>query len=70
MFSLVGGLHLICGQLTTVQMSSLASSTNTALCAFNFLLDGDVKLKIPDFIVHQLDLEHANVEASDDEIEL
>jgi hypothetical protein len=29
---------------------------NSALRAFNFVFDGDVKLQIPDFIVHEEDL--------------
>ena len=43
--------------------------TNTALRAFNYLLDGDVKLQISDFVVHHKDLENAFVEdSSDDEM--
>ena len=39
------------------------------LRAFNYLLDSDGKLQIPDFVVHQYDLEHVIVEeSSDDEI--
>ena len=49
---------------------SMMLVTYTALRAFNFLIDGDVKLKIPDFVVHQLNLENANAEASNDETEL
>ena len=42
--------------------------TNSALHSFQFLLDGDVKLQVPDFIVHERDLTNAvDVEYSDDE---
>ena len=41
--------------------------TNAALRAFNFQLDGDVKLTIPGFITHQRDLVNAVInEGSDD----
>ena len=30
--------------------------TNSALRLFDFLLDGDVTLQLPDFIVHERDL--------------
>jgi len=42
--------------------------TNSALHAFKFLLDGDVKLQVPDFIVHDRDLTNAvGVQYSDEE---
>ena len=40
--------------------------TNSALRAFNFLLDGDVKLQIPDFIVHEKDLLQGEVHEETD----
>ena len=42
--------------------------TNSAVRSFQFLLDGDVKLQLLDFIVHERDLANAvHVEYSDDE---
>ena len=43
---------------------------NSGLRACNFLLDGDVKLQIPDFIVHERDLENAPLDAESDEEEM
>ena len=44
-------------------------ATNSALRSFDFLLDGDVKLQLPDFIVHKRDLANAvHVEDSDEEL--
>ena len=40
--------------------------TNSALRAFNFLLDGDVKLQIPDFIVQEKDLLQGEVHEETD----
>jgi len=47
--------------------------TNAALRAFNFQLDGDVRLSIPDFITHQKDLANAEFneeggDSTDDEM--
>ena len=39
---------------------------NSGLRAFNFLLNGDKKLKIPDFIVHERDLENVPLDAEND----
>ena len=41
--------------------------TNAALRAFNFQLDGDVKLTIPDFITHERDLINANMNEENDD---
>ena len=47
----------------------IMGATNSALCSFDFLLDGDVKLQLPDFIVHKRDLANAvHVEYSDEEL--
>ena len=44
-------------------------ATNSALRSFDFLLDGDVKLQLPDFIVHKRDLANAaHVEYSNEEL--
>jgi len=40
--------------------------TNAALRAFNFLLDGDVRLSIPDFITHEKDLANADLDEGSD----
>ena len=49
---------------------SIMSFAKTALHAFSFLLDSDVKLSIPDSNVYQMNLETANEEASADIMEL
>jgi hypothetical protein len=36
------------------------------LRAFNFLLDGDVRLSIPDFITHEKDLANADLDEGSD----
>ena len=40
---------------------------NSGLRAFNFLLDGDVKLQIPDFSLLERDLENGPLDAESDE---
>ena len=40
--------------------------TNAALSTFNFQLDGDVRLSIPDFITHQKDLANAELNEGSD----
>ena len=40
--------------------------TNSALRAFNFLFDGDVKLQIPDFIIHEKDVLQGEVDEETD----
>ena len=40
---------------------------NSGLRAFNFLLDGDVKLQIPDFNLLERDLENGPLDAESDE---
>ena len=43
--------------------------TNSALHAFEFMLDGDVKLQAPDFMVHEQDLTNAvDAEGSEEEL--
>ena len=40
---------------------------NSGLHGFNFLLDGDVKLQIPDFNLLERDLENGPLDAESDE---
>ena len=45
--------------------------TNSALRAINFMLGGDVKLQLLDFIVHEQDFTHAvDIQDSDEELNI
>ena len=40
---------------------------NSGLCVFHFVLNGDVKLQIPDFIIHEMDSKNVPPDAGSDE---